>query len=695
MNAPFRPAEAVALARLTEYRPFIDGLRAVSIIAVVAYHVGVPGISGGFVGVDVFFVISGFLIISQIVEGLRRGTFSFGEFWARRALRIGPPYLLVLACIVVAASSILVMPDQINEFGKEVGTAAVMVVNHFFLRQQGYFDTAADSKILLNLWSLAVEEQFYLTAPIIIVLTWRLPDWLGRSRLRKPLMYWTSGAVFVLSLAGCVTFTAADRNYAFYLTALRAWEFVAGGAVGAMLPIASRLPERFNAVLTGAGLAAIVGSAFFYTAEMAYPSWRAAVPVFGATALILGGLAYPKGAAVRLLATPPMVWIGLVSYSWYLWHWPLLALGRVSNFGERDFGRDLTLVLASLMFAAATFILVERPIRRWRQQRRKPLGWRPVFAGVMVCCAVAIGGWESLHASSARIEASLPRRYKPEQVEHVPFCSLQLATPEQCNAIAGVRPLGLLIGDSHAGLSIWGFNLFASRHGAALALLASPACAPMLETKVFIPENDMAAACEQLKSDWLAPVRQGKIRPDFAVLYARWPIYANRKGYPLGPLDADQPAADQAAAFVAGVQQTIADLKSWGVRRILVIGPTPQFERGPAECVYLADRNGLNRTGVCGVMRSRARIEADLPATLLSKATAGFDGVRAIDPFDVFCDAERCLPYAGDSILFSDTNHLSEIGALRLAERHAAAFEWAIGARPLRSLTTELSSGPL
>ena len=124
MNAPFRPGEAVAPARLTEYRPFIDGLRAVSILVVVLYHVGVPGVSGGFVGVDVFFVISGFLIISQIVEGLERGSFSFAEFWSRRALRILPPYLLVLACIVAAASSVLVMPDQINEFGKEVGTAA-------------------------------------------------------------------------------------------------------------------------------------------------------------------------------------------------------------------------------------------------------------------------------------------------------------------------------------------------------------------------------------------------------------------------------------------------------------------------------------------------------------------------------------------------------------------------------------------
>jgi len=239
--------------------------------------------------------------------------------------------------------------------------------------------------------------------------------------------------------------------------------------------------------------------------------------------------------------------------------------------------------------------------------------------------------------------------------------------------------LGLQIGDSHAGSSIWGFNLFASRHGGVLALLSAPACAPMLETKVFA-ESDMMALCERLKSDGLAPLRQGKIRPDFAVLYARWPIYTKRDGYPLGPLASDRPAADQAAAFVTGVRQTIAELKSWGVRRILVIGPTPLFERVPADCVYLADRNGLDRAAVCGVPRASARIDADPAAALLGEAIAGLDGVRTIDPFDAFCNAERCVPYAGDSILFIDTNHLSDSGALLLAERHAAEFEWTIGA---------------
>jgi peptidoglycan/LPS O-acetylase OafA/YrhL len=681
MNAPFRPAEAVTRARLTEYRPFIDGLRAVSILAVVLYHVGVPGVSGGFVGVDVFFVISGFLIISQIVDGLERGTFSFGEFWARRALRILPPYFLVLASTMAAAAFVLVMPDELKEFGKELGYASAMGVNHFFLNQQGYFDTAADSKVLLHAWSLAVEEQFYLVAPLMLALTWWLPKWLGRGRLRQPLILWVSIALFVLSLAGCIAFTTGGRNSAFYLAVLRAWEFVAGGAIGYFLPAATRLSSRTNGAIAAAGLAAIVASALLYTSDTHYPSWRAMVPVLGAAAVILGGLASPKSAAVRLLATPPMVWIGLVSYSWYLWHWPLLALSRTANFGERNLPLDVMLAVASLGLAAATFYLIERPIRRWRRKRGKPLGWRPVFAGIALAAAVGTTGWTAFLGASDRLAAKLPPVAGPATIDRVPpICNLAVHTPEKCNAIAAGRPLGLVIGDSHAGSSLRALALYASARHSAVARLAAAGCAPMFATKVFLGDPKMAAACDDLKRKQLPLLADGSIKAEYAMIYARWPVYTNAKGYPLGPLDAEQPAADQAEAFSSGLRTTIADLKSWGVKRILVVGPTPLFKRIPANCLYLAERYGVDRAHACGVARAEAEVEPQVPRQRLAAALAGFDGsVRYLDPFGDFCDAERCLPYDGDSILFVDTNHLSDPGAERLIGRHPTEFAWLVG----------------
>lgn len=197
------------------YFDFVDGLRAIAVTSVVAYHVGVPGVTGGFVGVDIFFVISGFLIINQIVAALQSGTFSFSEFWSRRALRILPPYLLVIASSAAAAAYVLVTPSEFEAFGKQALFSAVMVVNHLFLEQQGYFDAASNKKILLHLWSLAVEEQFYLFAPMILAALW----WLRLSRTTLAIV---GAALATASLVGCINWTPTgssgiDKNYAFFL----------------------------------------------------------------------------------------------------------------------------------------------------------------------------------------------------------------------------------------------------------------------------------------------------------------------------------------------------------------------------------------------------------------------------------------------------------------------------------------------
>jgi peptidoglycan/LPS O-acetylase OafA/YrhL len=647
---------------------------------VVLYHVGVPGISGGYVGVDVFFVISGFLIISQIMDGLKRGTFSFGEFWSRRALRILPPYLLVLALSVAAAPFVLSMPDELKEFGKEVGHAAVMAVNHLFLIQEGYFDTAADTKVLLHLWSLAVEEQFYLVAPILLAALWRLPKRLGLLDLRPRIVVWTTIAIFAASLAGCILLTAGGRNYAFYLSALRAWEFVAGGAVGALIPLASRWTAKTNAALAAAGLAAIVIAAVTFTVDTPYPSWRAALPVFGAAAVITGGLAYPTSPAIRLLATRPMVGIGLVSYAWYLWHWPLLAFARILQFGERNFIVDGGLALLSLALATATYLLVERPIRRWREQRGKPLGWRPVFAGAAVCVAIAAGGKLSFDAAAKRLAETLPAKYVPALLPAAPFCDLRSDKPEHCIARAAGKRIALVVGDSQAMAAHNGLARFTDANGAFTVMSASGGCPPMIGLNAFAEDEERSADCAQLRKRVLALLGERRIKPDYAILFGRWALYGADDDYLLGPLGADRPAPDQAGIFAAGMRQTIADLKALGVRRMLVIGPTPLFPRPAPNCLYLADRYGLDRGGTCGTERPRAEAEARVARERLAAALAGIEEVRYVDPFDIFCNTERCLPFVDDTILFRDTNHLTDLGTQRIIDAYRADFGWLMGA---------------
>jgi peptidoglycan/LPS O-acetylase OafA/YrhL len=303
----------------TRYHPYIDGLRAVAVLSVVLYHVGLPFVPGGFVGVDIFFVISGFLIINQIRAGIASGRFSFADFWARRVVRILPPYLLVVAASVVAAPFILVFADEYRQFGTEVAYSGAMASNFLYLGQEGYFNPARDTKVLLHLWSLAVEEQFYLLAPIIMVLIWKLP-----TKLRNILI----AALLAMSFVGCIYWTSlgGDRNYSFYLAPMRAWEFIIGGLVASLASYVERLPSGIGRSLPIAGLTLIVFSVVMFTTEIPFPSYNAALPVFGAVLVIAGCISAPDVAAARALSMRPIVFIGLVSYAWYLWHWPLLTL---------------------------------------------------------------------------------------------------------------------------------------------------------------------------------------------------------------------------------------------------------------------------------------------------------------------------------------------------------------------------------
>jgi hypothetical protein len=404
------------------------------------------------------------------------------------------------------------------------------------------------------------------------------------------------------------------------------------------------------------------------------------LPVFGATAVITAGLAHPKSPAIRLLATSPMVRIGLVSYAWYLWHWPLLAFARILQFGERVFVVDAALALVSLALATATYLLLELPIRRWRERRGKRLGWRPVVVGAIVCVAVATGAKLSFDAASKALAKTIPAEYLPPRLPAAPSCDLRSASPEDCLAKAAGRPIGLVVGDSHAMAAGNGLASFAEKSGTFTAMFASAGCPPAFGLKAFA-DDKLVSDCKQLRERALPFLGERRIRPAYAVLVGRWAIYGTADEYLLGPRDADVPSADQAAIFIAGMRQTIADLKALGVERIVVIGPTPVFPRHVASCLYFADRYGMDRSHTCGVERTRAEAEARIAAERLTTALAGIDDVRYVDPFAIFCDAERCLPFADKAILFGDTNHLTDIGAQRIIDARRADFDWLVGAR--------------
>lgn len=430
------------------YRPEIDGLRTISVLAVILYHYDFGPFSGGFVGVDVFFVISGYLITSIIFAEMQKGKFSLWAFYDRRVRRILPASLLTIVATGIAGYFIL-LPSDYAAFGGSAIASAFGLANFYFLwNSGGYFDNAADLMPLLHMWSLGVEEQFYIFWPILL--------W-GIVVLSKGSAKAASTALILIiavSFGTAVYLTRTDQPVAFYMLHTRAWEL----AVGALLVFAPRIGNRLSgeAVAT-LGLALIFGSIFLLTSKMPFPGWNALYPCLGAALII-----WPKTTppfTEWLLRQRPVTFIGLISFSLYLWHWPVLVLYRQMGVGEMPPYIDrVLLVCLAVALSVASYWFVEQPMRKWRPQYK-----RSVAAGLAAMTAVAVAG------NMLSVNKGLASRLPPEvrQLERyramtagggLSPCFLTTRSdrvqlkfdPKKCLEPDSQKPTVLVVGDSHA-----------------------------------------------------------------------------------------------------------------------------------------------------------------------------------------------------------------------------------------------------
>ena len=366
-----------------EYRPDIDGLRAVAVLAVIAYHFFPAGFRGGFVGVDVFFVVSGYLISGIILAGVDAGTFSIGAFYGRRVRRIFPALIAVLLASLAMGWAILYSAEY-KQLGTHVASGAGFLSNIVLWLETGYFDAAAETKPLLHLWSLGVEEQFYLVWPLLLVA-------LGGARRTGRLRL--TVALLVVSIAASLYATVQSQPSAFYLPWFRFWELMAG-ALLVQLPAVDRPSAGESELRSYGGLALLAVSFAFIEPGASFPGWRALLPVAGTYLIISAG---PGASFNRLvLSRRTLVGIGLVSFPLYLWHWPLLSFFRiVSNDAPVTAARGAVLFVASLALAWLTYACLEKPIRRDGRGRAKALGLAAamMFVGVLGFTVRADEGW--------------------------------------------------------------------------------------------------------------------------------------------------------------------------------------------------------------------------------------------------------------------------------------------------------------
>ena len=418
--------------RVSDYRADIDGLRAIAVLLVVLGHLGL-GPPGGFVGVDVFFVISGYLITGIVRGELQNGTFSFRGFYARRARRILPALVTVCGASL-AAGWLLLLPSDFEALGAQVVTALVGLSNFYFALKTGYFDQSADLLPLLHTWSLGVEEQFYLIWPLALVLLHK------RLRLSRRVFAWLGCGALLVLLAVAQSIVGNYPDVSFYVPFTRAWEL----ALGAALTYVPRMADRrLVQAAPIAGLGMIAAAALLYSDNTTFPGAAALLPCLGAALVLLP--TSRESAAKRLLALSPLVWIGRISYSLYLWHWPILVFTRhYFHGGSIPQPLSFVLLLAAVAASVLSWKFVEQPFRSRR------FGWRSAAAAATVVLLAGVGVLATSGLPSRLSEKGQFIARFSEASQAAPFDSCNLLLPDRCPTEANGRPSVLLLGDSHA-----------------------------------------------------------------------------------------------------------------------------------------------------------------------------------------------------------------------------------------------------
>lgn len=359
-----------AAPRRSDYRPDIDGLRAIAVLSVVVFHAFPALISGGFVGVDIFFVISGFLISKHIWEELGSGTFSIRTFYARRVRRIFPALaVMLLACLVMGW--IVLTPAEYEQLGKHVVAGALFLSNIVFWKEAGYFDNAADTKPLLHLWSLGIEEQFYIVWPLFLALFWRYSRHFG----------WAMLIIMGASMAWSIAVVRHDAVADFYSPLTRFWELALGAGLALLAAHRAAISRASRSHLAWLGLCLILAAFFVIEESYAFPGGWALLPALGAAFLIYAGQVAWLNRQV--LSNRLLVWFGLISYPLYLWHWPLLSFARIMESGTPSTEVRCWLVAASVILAWLTYKFLERPVRSRPRSRNIVL---------MLCLSIVVLG---------------------------------------------------------------------------------------------------------------------------------------------------------------------------------------------------------------------------------------------------------------------------------------------------------------
>ncbi|CAM3655110.1 acyltransferase family protein [Polynucleobacter brandtiae] len=621
-----------------KYRPDIDGLRAIAVLSVVIFH-GFPHLlPGGFIGVDIFFVISGYLISTIIFQNIQNHTFSFADFYTRRIRRIFPALIVVLI-FCHALGWFLLVPSEYQQLGKHIAGGSSFLSNLLLWRESGYFDASAESKPLLHLWSLGIEEQFYIVWPLILLLAYK-----ARLHLIQ-VVVWMLGASFIVNLL----LTSSDPISAFYLPLSRFWELLIGAVIAHTSihhkEFISRLPLS-RGVISTLGLVLIFVSMAVINKGSLFPGWWALLPTLGAAFIIVGG---PQAwINQKLLAHPLLVWFGLISFPLYLWHWPIFTFYRLYSFHEVSAIAYVLLIALSILLAWCTFYFIERQFRH----DKNPWKLSSLMIGLI---AIGFIGWNCYDREGMPFRAIAQEKFN-FKIEHAygqTHCFSLLNQADRIICDKSVMQSGpnkpiFLWGDSHAAHLNAGLLAQLKEKSIALYDGSLPACPPILH---FLPRqerSDATQANENCEQNNLRTFKEIKTyKPSTVILAADWLQYDGVNQFNL--------------LTMRKIEETILSLRALGVNNIILIGNFPIFYIDqPRLASALFESNLKNRTF------QRFNTES-LEINKKLKDFAQESNITFVSPTDILCNSEGCLLSTSKKTLIPiglDTSHLSKEGSI-------------------------------
>jgi peptidoglycan/LPS O-acetylase OafA/YrhL len=691
LASPKRSEQSPEHATSSRFIPHVQGLRAIAVLFVVLYHFWPGRFPGGYVGVDVFFVISGFLITAHLTrELMQTGTVRLTQFWARRARRLLPASLLVLLfCAVVAGSPYLMplsaLPNEVSEI-----IAATFYVENWYLAftSADYLNHSGDPTTVQHYWSLSLEEQFYVLWPLILLFA----AWLGvkhfRATRRRAVLV-ALGVVTAASFVFCVVFTLTDPAPAYFVTFTRMWQFGVGAFV-ALIPLLRVRHPLISFVLGWGGVLTLLAVLFRFDGQTPFPGYAALAPTLGAAAIIAASNTDRWWYPTRVLALRPAQFVGDISYSLYLWHWPLIIIAPSVPFWGLTIYHRVALLALCFVLAWLTKRFVEDPVRSWRVLTSRPSRvtlWASLGAMVLVA-GVAGGAWavnapayrqgvqaiEDLRAdppdcfgAAAVLEEGCADAAPSDSILPAPgfagvdrpadgqcFVQLNDARPVSCEfgSDAEDAPTVALVGDSHAFQLLSTFQRMADDNGWRLITYFKGAC-PWNTTPLATP-GAFGAACSEWREGVTTAMSEQQIDAVFTAAIATTPYASAGFG-------------SSAEAAVAGYREAWSQVLDRGIPVVTVVD-NPVWETDPNKCLRTRDQ------AECDAGRGEVLV-ADDP---LREAAEGMPGVTLLDFTDVFCDADRCRTVVGGANIYRDQDHLTVTFADTLAPWYTAAIEEAL-----------------